>query len=388
MIYRNKDFLIDLYEICLTSRTGSYSIIGERLVSELDLFAVSVWSEHPQVRKAASRIVFFQRADEPELVHKDQEVAFQALDQQALLQGTYGELFYWAKPLAGRYTPNVLIVWSKEAFDNKQLAFLAELGERLTVLLDVVTVTNPALYNRIARELRSTQFIQSQLMPPMDALGGKMFLAYRTLPAHELGGDYLDIITHSDGSIGLTVADAMGKGVPGAFVMLIARTIFRLLVKDAALPGVVLRELNKHFAAEISEVDTFVTQFYGIYDPERRHLLYANAGHHPPIIFQRSSGRMSILPGRGMALGGRPDTIYECFSTSLEVGDILLIFSDGLREARDQDNRQFGLEGITNTLIKYKEYSADGICDGLVYSVMRYSEVQDDDISFIVLKVE
>ena len=388
MIYSNTDFLIELYEKCLTSGGCPYAILGEQLVSRLQLSAVSIWVEHPRVREAASRIVFFQRAQLPELVHWDQNAAFQVLDQQEVLQGSELGLFYWAAPLKGEQASNVWIVWSKTPFEEKQLIFLKEFSKRLTVLLDLITLTNPKNFKRVARELKSTQFIQNQLMPSMNVLGGKMFLSYRTLPAHELGGDYLDIITNGDGSIGLTVADAMGKGVPGAFVMLIARTIFRLIVKNTLIPSMVLRDLNYHFISEISEVDTFVTQFYGVYYPDRRQLLYANAGHHPPILFRRTKNSTSILPGRGMALGGREDSIYECFSTDLEVGDILVIFSDGLREARNSENRQFGLEGITNTLLKYKEYSADGICDGLVYNVMKYSETQEDDISFIVLKVE
>jgi hypothetical protein len=386
MICPDTDFLIDLYEMCLTSSDGPYTVMGEHICENLGLFGLSVWSQHPYVRGASSRIVFFQREQNVDLVIKDQVLAGRVLDEQTVLQGSHNGLCYWAGILCGTYARSALVVWSVEPFSRTCTAFLEKFSSRLTVLLDLIALMNPVGFNRVARELESTRFIQNQLMPPLNALGGKRFLSYRTLPVHELGGDYLDIISYRDGSVGLAVADAMGKGVPGAFVMLIARTIFRFIAKEKIPPHIALTALNNQFITEVSAVDTFVTQFFCIYDPTQQSLLYSNAGHNPPVIFSSQEGRVGVLSGRGIALGGKEGASYQSYATRFEAGDILVIFSDGLPDARNESEQQFGLQGIMDTVIRYKEYSADGICDGLTNRVMQHCKSQTDDISFLVLK--
>lgn len=386
MMCPDTDFLIELYEKCLMSSTDPYDVMGEHLCHNLGLFAVSVWSQHPYVRDASSRVVFSKRDKTVDLILKDQELAARVLDDQTVLQGSHNGLYYWAGILRGTHTRNAFVAWSTEPFSQMYTTFLEKICPRLAVLLDLIVLMNPISSNRVARELESTQFIQHQLMPSLNALGGKNFLSYRMLPVHELGGDYLDIISYEDGSVGLTVADAMGKGMPGAFVMLIARTIFRFIAKEKIPPHRVLSTLNNQFITEVSAVDTFVTQFYCIYDPAQRSLLYSNAGHNPPVIFSSQEGKVGVLPGKGIALGGKEGVGYQSYATRFEPGDILVIFSDGLLDARNESEQQFGLRGIMDTIIRYKEYSADGICDGLVNRVMQHCKSQTDDISLLVLK--
>ncbi|NLK07318.1 MAG: serine/threonine-protein phosphatase [Firmicutes bacterium] len=381
------DLAIELYEKCLMSQ-DPYTVLGEHLGKELGLFAISVWSAHPNVRDAASRIVFFQQESRENLIQKDQELADHVFSTRGSFSGFHRGLYYRAEALWGTHSHNAVILWSVLPFSNTDMAFLENLCSRLTVLFDVIVLKDSPMPNRVARELESTQFIQRQLMPPLDVLGGKNFLSYRTLPAHELGGDYLDILTYPNDSVGLTVADAMGKGVPGAFLMLMARTIFRLLAKDMNPPHQILTALNKQFTREIADVQAFVTQFYCVYSPVHKALIYANAGHNPPVIYRRSAGKSGVLPGNGIALGGRSDAQYQSHSVKLDSGDILVIFTDGLSDARNEHEQAFGVRGIARTVMKYKEYSADGICDSLVNAVMKHCQMQTDDISLMVLKAD
>lgn len=388
MIYPNKSFFLDLYETCLLAGDSSYNLLGERTCAALGLRAVSLWEKHPRVKNAESRISFYQTDEEPSIVAKDQELARLLLTEEQNILGEYAGLFYWGRVLAGRHNKTALLFWSQEEYSEVDRVYLEKSSARLEVLIDLIAQRALPEFKRVSKELATAQFIQDRLMPSVAALGGEKHISYRNLPVHELGGDYLDILPYKGGKVGLTVADAMGKGVPGAFIILMARTIFRFIASEKLAPHRVLSTLNNQFIREISDVDTFVTQFYGIYDAREKTLSYANAGHNPPIILRSKQPEATILSGNGIALGGKADAVYHSYSTQLETGDIVVIFSDGLADARNEQGRQFGLPGIMEAVGNFREYTAEGICDGLIAAVMKHCHVQKDDISFLVLKVE
>lgn len=386
----DRDFVINLYEACLHSETAPFAALGEEFLKDEGISGVSVWGEHAQVQGALTRIVYKQKGRQNQLAVEDQKMAMLVQQEQKLLTGavtlaTRQVSYYWSLPLAGKRGEYYFNIWcSRKLQDEEQEALLA-LAPHVVRLVDIVLSSDLFNVKRMNRELEATQFLQKQLMPSVDSVHAD-FIGYRNLPAFELGGDYLDILPYPDGTLGLTVADAMGNGMPAAFVMLMARTIFRLITTVTTSPGQVLAELNNHFISQIAQVETFVTQFYGRFDPVRGRFIYANAGHNPPVLFKRETGQASFLPGRGVALGGIRNSVYHQHEVDLNLGDILVIYSDGLREARGADQSQFGLEGIAQALQSYKEYSAEGICDGLIRNVMRFSKEQSDDISFIIIK--
>lgn len=380
------DLLIELYELCLTHST-SYDELGKRLVNSLGVYGLSVWSKHPYFPEVLSRVVFHLRADNPDLVDKDQELAAAILETQQE-QGAFNGKYYWGAALWGRQAHNIVLVWSEQTFSEEELRSLMELKPRLTILLDLMVITHPISSHRIAQELEMTRVIQKHLMPSLDALGGRKFLSYRLLPAHELGGDYLDILSFGDGSLGLTVADAMGKGIPGAFIMLLVCTLFRFLTREKLSPANVFNILNNQIAREVGDLGAFATQFYCIYDPATRLLQYANAGHNPPVIFHAKKGKITILQGKGVALGGKEGVQYGSRQAQLEAEDIVVIYSDGLQDMPDGNNQPFGLQGLVKAVIAHKEYDAEGICDGIIDTALRSGQTQTDDISLLVLKVE
>lgn len=387
----DQDLIKNLYEVCLSAGQTAFTALGEKLLKSVGVAAASIWTEHGQVPDALTRLVYQQNVKNKELAVEDQKIARNMHNSQRALTGaaqlgTKNRFFYWGTPLDGRKGTHYFILWGKEEFSADECGSFIDLAGHLITLVDLLLSSDLFSVQRRSREFEATQFLQKQLMPCVEGLNVDFFLAYRTLPVHELGGDYLDVLKFSNGRFGLTLADAMGSGMPAAFVMLMARTIFRLIIKEIITPSEVLFRLNNHFISEIEQVETFVTQFYATYDPANGEFAYANAGHHPPVLYRRETGKVTSLPGRGVAIGGKQNSEYILHATELAEGDILVIFSDGLKEARAVDNRQFGLDGISRTVLKYKEYSADGICDGLIRNVMRHSGEQGDDISFIVLK--
>jgi len=381
-----------LYESCLSAEHAPFEVLGRELLSGLEAVAVSIWSEHPRVPGALSRMVYEQNLKQGDLPQEDYAAARRVQAEEELIRATVTlkgrrRLSFCALPLRGRKAQFYLVFWALEPFTDEEAHTLSELAERLCTLLDLVLSSDLFQVQRVSHELQAAQFLQRQLMPRIESLQEVSSLAYRALPVHELGGDYLDVLRFPNGTLGLTVADAMGSGVPAAFVMLMARTIFRLITNVTTTPSTVLHELNNHFISEIADVNTFVTQFYAVFDPASRRLDYANAGHNPPVLLKRETGQTAFLPGKGVALGGLGDSEYAQRSVQLDQGDILVIYTDGLKEARDGQNSSFGLAGISKALLRYKEYSAEGICDGLIHSVLRHCSVQADDLSFLVLKV-
>ena len=152
-------------------------------------------------------------------------------------------------------------------------------------------------------------------------------------PAREVGGDFYDFFELPEGRLGLVVGDATGKGVPAALVMASARSMLRAVAQGTEYsPGDVLGRVNDALATDIPP-NMFITCFYAILDPKSGRLLYANAGHDLPYVWQ--SGEAEELRARGMPLGLMPGMSYEQKEIVLGGGDSALFYSDGLVEAHD-----------------------------------------------------
>ena len=136
-------------------------------------------------------------------------------------------------------------------------------------------------YKRIIQELNAAERIQNNLIPTKKPRIPNVSIGARSLLAGEVGGDYLDLIQLNNEKLGIAVGDAMGMGIPGAFIMLTARAVFRLLIKAGTEPEIILRQLNICLAPELIQQNMFISFFYGVYNSRNRKLKYAVAGHNP-----------------------------------------------------------------------------------------------------------
>lgn len=387
----SKDLLFDLYDKCLGSLDAPFRAMGEEVARIAKVGAVSFWIENIGAPGALVRLGFHSDIKQDELAQEDHRIALRVHKAQEEISGTARlpkgtALAYWGVPVVSGRVQLTLIFWSTKQFSQDEVAGFRSLLTYIERLVDVVFSSDLFGDRRVTRELQMAQLMQRQLMPKLENSKACASLAFRSLPAHELGGDYVDVLSYPKGIVGLTLADAMGSGVPAALVMLMARTIFRQLIKSVASPSQVLSDLNRTFMSEIVHLNTFVTQFYGVFEPGTKRLLYANAGHVSPLLLRKETGEVAPLPSKGVALGVKADAKYPSFAVQLKEGDILVIYSDGLAEARNEENVQFGAEGIARTLLNYQEYDADGICDGLIHDMFKHAPIQQDDISMIVIK--
>ena len=164
--------------------------------------------------------------------------------------------------------------------------------------------------------------------------------------ARNVGGDFFDVIQLNDGRIGLAVADVSDKGVPAALFMMSSRTLLKGAAIGLAFPGEVLREVND-LLLEDNEGTMFVTVLYAVYDPSNRKLTYANGGHNSPLVVH-ADGVSALLPlTDGIALGIVPGLPYQQNTVTLSPGDTVIFYTDGVTEAMNGEEEQFGLDPLS-----------------------------------------
>jgi serine phosphatase RsbU (regulator of sigma subunit) len=205
-------------------------------------------------------------------------------------------------------------------------------------------------------------------------------------PAREVGGDFYDFFELPEGRLGLVVGDATGKGVPAALVMASARSMLRAIAQGTEhSPGGVLGRVNDALATDIPQ-NMFITCFYSILEPESGRLIYANAGHDLPYVWQ--SGEAEELRARGMPLGLMPGMYYEQKEIVLEGGDSALFYSDGLVEAHDPQREMFGFERLQALVSEHgkEESSLEEALLEELYSFVGDGWEQEDDITLLTLR--
>ena len=238
---------------------------------------------------------------------------------------------------------------------------------------------------RVEQELRVARSIQQASLPKEvpEPEGWEISPFYR--PAREVGGDFYDFLELKDGRLGLVVGDATGKGVPAALVMASARSMLRAVAQASAYsPGDVLSRVNDSLAIDIPP-NMFVTCFYAILDPKSGHLRYANAGHDLPYLWH--GGGAEELKARGMPLGLMPGMSYEEKEVTMELGDSVLFYSDGLVEAHEPKGEMFGFPRLRGLVAEHGEDGSLGnpLLEEL-YSFVGEGWEQEDDITLLTLK--
>jgi serine phosphatase RsbU (regulator of sigma subunit) len=229
---------------------------------------------------------------------------------------------------------------------------------------------------QLKAELEVARALQIAILPETFPMKPGCDGAARMIPATTMGGDFYDFIELPDGRVGLVMADVCGKGVPAAFFMAVARTNLRDIAPQYPEPGACLAQANERLCAH-NPMDLFVSVFYCVFDPTTGKLKYANAGHNPPYV-RRTDGSVEALSGAGgLVLGAMPGVQFPDHVAQLRPGDRLVLYTDGISEAR--------------LIAQIKAYG-DGAAVGLVENICRSVAVfagaapQSDDITLTVLK--
>ncbi|MBW1800154.1 MAG: SpoIIE family protein phosphatase [Deltaproteobacteria bacterium] len=287
----------------------------------------------------------------------------------------------------GDFSRGPLEIKSRDEIGTLSTAF-NKMTQDLLLYIDNLQKTT-AERERMAKELEIGHQIQQNFLPDKFPQLDRAHIYGQSIPAREVGGDFFDVFMLDQNRVGLVIADVSGKGVPAALFMALCRSVVRITALSGHDPGETLEYVNR-FISEDNEECMFVTTFYGILDIRTGELVYANGGHNYPIIYRYGNGDIETLQGaKGMALGIAEDFHFPTAHESLDDGDILLLYTDGIVEAHDPDMQEYGLERLSEILANHTQISPEDLGKQITRDVEGFSNglPQFDDITFLVVKI-
>lgn len=260
---------------------------------------------------------------------------------------------------------------------------------------DVINEMTEGLRERVRmqRSLDLAREIQQRLLPVDTPCFSGLDVAGRSIYCDQTGGDYFDFfdLDHMEqGSVGLVVGDVAGHGIPSALLMATARAFLRL---RSFLPGSlaqVVGDVNHQLSLDLGGSGQFMTLYYMVLNPARQSLSWVRAGHDAAILYDPQKDQFEELYGAGMALGVDPDFNYvEASKNDLQAGQVILIGTDGIWEARNRQGRMFGKKALYNVIRENHHASAGEIIDAVIDTLGRHQTGREpeDDVTLVVLKL-
>jgi serine phosphatase RsbU (regulator of sigma subunit)/anti-sigma regulatory factor (Ser/Thr protein kinase) len=241
----------------------------------------------------------------------------------------------------------------------------------------------------VAHELEIANNIQQSLLPKnLPTLPGVQ-IAAMCRSAHQVGGDFYDVLRVGDHEMLLVIADVMGKGIPAAMFAAILRTMVRAAPELAHQPAALLTRVNRMLFDELSGVDMFITAQLGYLNAQSRQLLVASAGHCPLLIASATGGEIRQISPEGMPLGILEDTPFVEEMVQLPERSRLLFYTDGLPEALNSHDRRFGHDQLIAWFQEAvrTEHSADALKQSLAETLGRFQTnmTLNDDQTFLIM---
>ncbi len=242
---------------------------------------------------------------------------------------------------------------------------------------------------KFEREFLLAGELQANFMPSKLPVIDGWQLAAEIIPARETSGDFFDVFELPDGLLGFLVADVVDKGVSAALFMVLSWSLIRTYAAEyPTQPEQVFAEVNRRILADIG-AQQYVTIFYGVLNPANGQLIYSNAGHPPPLLFNPDSpDKQRKLVRTGIPLGIFEDAAWENQIIPLAPGDSLVVCTDGITEAQNPGQDFFGEERLFTALQASGGAAAEDILKNVLTNVENFTQLahQYDDIAAVVLQ--
>ena len=273
-----------------------------------------------------------------------------------------------------------------DAYDEDDLQVLLLLASQVAIIIEKVRLHEHLIEKkRMQGQLEVARQVQLALLPKVDPqLPGFDISAYN-FSTEEVSGDYYDWVRIFEDQIGVVIADASGKGIPAALLMAFLRATLRSAVHIGYAPHISMTKAN-YLLWESTEHHQFVTAIYGILDVTNKTFAFANAGHNPALLLKNDNEARFIERG-GLPLGMFRETRYSEHFQQLESGDVLVLYTDGITEAANENDEEFGKERLAECVRMGKGLSARELIDLIHQEVTTFTGskgLADDGTLFII----
>ncbi|GEM_PF-5558062 len=244
---------------------------------------------------------------------------------------------------------------------------------------------------RMAEELKSASDIQASLLPAeLPSWKGWEFGAVYTAQT-EAGGDYYDFFKIGKQHFGFVIADVSGHGVGSAMIMAVTRSFLRAFAPGKGSPAAIMKQINPHIFSDTGG-SKYITMLYGIIHCDTASCTYASAGHNPTILYRAANKKLSELPPGGIPIGATDTETFDAVVTNRRVtllkGDFIIQYTDGVTEAKNNDNEEFGEERLMETIRAHAHEPMQTIVERINAAVTKWSQgtPQSDDITLIAIQ--
>jgi sigma-B regulation protein RsbU (phosphoserine phosphatase) len=276
---------------------------------------------------------------------------------------------------------------TKGEFLNDDVEFSATLCNAAMISLENARLFEETLEKqRLEEELAIAREIQQRLLPKEAPQLGDFELAALNIPTHQVGGDYFDYFPIDGQRHAICIADVSGKGVPAALLMSnLQATLHAMMTADFPFEQIVARINN--FVHRNTTSDKFITSFFALFDRQAGMITTINAGHNPPYLFH-ADGSFETLQEGGLLLGMFPNAPYKSENRQLRAGDWVVMYTDGVNEAMNAQEEEFGEKRLEEIVRANLNASAAGMVEAITAAVKEFTTgvPQSDDITLVVLR--
>ena len=240
-------------------------------------------------------------------------------------------------------------------------------------------------------ELQNAREVQRILLPQQDPVLTGFRISGTNLPARIISGDYYDYVELGEQRLGIVIADVSGKGVPAGLLMAMCRSALRSVAPGESSPSKVMAAVNRQLFPDIRE-DMFISMAYSILDAPSGKLTLSRAGHDPALLFRRQTGKVELLRSPGLALGIDGGAVFERVTRDQEIelksGDCVLFYTDGVKEAVDAEDEEFGMERMSETFRMAAPLGAEAVLERMQEELRQFTGEgpQMDDITLVAVE--
>ncbi|GIX06811.1 MAG: fused response regulator/phosphatase [Candidatus Poribacteria bacterium] len=241
---------------------------------------------------------------------------------------------------------------------------------------------------QLARHLETAAQIQQGLLPQSLPTVPGFSIGAVLESSLDVSGDFYDFLPLEGDRVGIALADVRGKGIPAALLMVMVRTVIRIVAREVRTPAELVKRVNDFLASETSP-ELFTTMVYAVLDPRERTLAYCNGGHCYPLLFRNQGEVLQPLTTGGMLVGAFELAEYQYETIALEPGDLLLLYTDGVTEAESPEGEPFGEDRLVQLVRENIRLTPPELCVKVKQTVQAFRSAQahTDDLTVLAVQV-